>query len=365
MLRPLAPLLKLAAATFLSLALIDLALFRSGVYARVIKPESTAGAIVDAALAIKRYRDPQRQNVLVLGNSQVAEGLSGQIADAASGDPSLHFVNGAAAGTMPRVWNYLLRQVDPEANRFRAIVMMVGYDETYNSNDMANYPLDVSYAAPLLRLGDLYDFPASFTNSDLRTRATRAILLPMQALHEDVQDLLAHPLERYDRVHRVRRIWLRVLGSYGGQGEALPQLAIDDATGQPVSWGSDEATWKPKLAGYFRDMRKQAPADLQAANSAYQRYWIDRIASRYRSHGAKVIVFNMARGPWKAQLLPAPVLDRTLAEMRDAGEILALPGDAFTTLEKPEYFFDTLHLNSAGRERFSKLFAAQVAPLVH
>jgi len=365
MLQRLAPLLKLVAATLLILVLIDAALFRSGVYARLIRPESTAGSVVSAEMAIRYYRDPTRHNVLVLGNSQIGEGFSAQIADAASGDPTLHFVNGSAPGTMPRVWDYLLRKVDPKATRFRAIVMMVNYDETYNWNNLTDYPLDISYTTTLLRLRDLDDFPRTFAQPALRERAARAILLPLQALHEDAQDLLAHPLERFHQVHKVRPVWLSALGPYGGQGGALPSLDIDVAAGKPKSWGDDEGTWKPKLEGYFRDMRKEAPKALQATNAEYERYWIDRIATRYRANGATVVVFSMVRGPWKGELMPPPVLDRTLSELRDSGKIVALPGDAFSEFERPELFFDTLHLNSTGREKFSKVFATKVAPLVH
>ena len=358
MFRRLAPLLKLVAATFLILVLIDAAFFRSGVYARLIRPDSTAGSVVGAEMAIRYFRDPTRRNILVLGNSQIGEGFSAQIADAASGDPALHFVNGSAPGTTPRVWDYLLRKVDPKATRFRAIVMMVNYDETYNWNDLTDYSLDINYTMPLLRLGDIDDFPRTFTRAALRGRAARAILLPLQALHEDAQDLLAHPFERFHQIHKVRPIWLYALGPYGGQGGTLPSLDIDIAAGQPKSWGDDEVIWKPKLEGYFRNMRKEAPKALQVTNAAYESYWIERIAARYRTNGATVIVFSMVRGPWKAELMPPPMLDRALSELRDSGQIVALP-------EKPELFFDTLHLNSTGREKFSKAFATKIAPLVH
>ena len=72
-------------------------------------------------LAIERhYRDPTRRNILVLGNSQIGEGFSAQIADAASarGDSKAHFVNGSIPGTTPRVWDYrvTVRVHDPKGD---------------------------------------------------------------------------------------------------------------------------------------------------------------------------------------------------------------------------------------------------------
>ncbi len=360
----LAPLLKLLAAVLLSLLLLDLALFRSGAYNALIKPDSTAGSVVGAELVIRKYHEPTRKNVLVLGNSQIGEGFSAKLADMAAQRPDLHFINGSVAGTSPRVWNYLLREVDPDANRFAAIAMMVEYDGLYNWNDFANYPLDISYSTPLLRLGDLDDFSGSFSAADLRARARRLILLPPQGLHDDMQDFLAHPLRRLHDLRKVRPAWLYAVGQYGGREGALPDLALDPGSCMPKSWDS-HTEWKPKLETYLRDLRKPAPEQTQIANQNYERLWLGRIAQRYRERGVPVIVFAMARGPWKADFLPAPTLNPALVELRDAGLITPLPGDAFIGLEKPQFFYDTLHLNATGREKFSQLFATQVAPLVH
>ena len=364
MFRRLAPLLKIFAATLLLLIAIDAALFRSGAYNDVVKLNSTAGSVIGDTLAIERYYEAGRKNILVLGNSQIGEGFSAPIADAQIGDSNVHFVNGSVAGTTPRVWDYLLREIDPEANRFAAVALMVDYDEARNRNNFTDYSLDISYLSPLLRLRDIETFPQSFADNALRERARRAIVMPIQALHEDVQDLLLHPLQRISDVSESRPTWLAAVGVYGGQDGALPPLEIDSSTGTAKSWGDYEAEWKPQLESYFRELRRTASPALQEENDRYQRFWVGRIADRYRANGIPVIVFNMARGPWKAELLPVPTLNPALTELRDTGKIVALRGDAFTELEKPELFMDTQHLNRTGRERFSKLFAAQVAPLI-
>jgi hypothetical protein len=364
MLRRLAPLLRLVAATSLALLAIDIALFRSGLYARWTAPDSAAGSLVRATMAIDYSYQPGRRNVLVLGDSRIGEGLSTQLADAASERADLHFVNGSVPGTHPRVWNYLLRQIDPAADRFAAVALMVDYDSRYSRTDYVNSPLDISYTAPLLRIADSREFPRSFTAQDLRERALRAIWLPLQGLHDDARDFLAHPLERVHEIRSVRPKWIRFVGSYQGRGAVLPALEIDTRTGMPKDEAALPVEWREVLADYFVNLQKTASPQRAAANQAYQREWVGRIAARYRARGVPVIIFSMTRGPWQAELLPPMVLSPALSDLRDAGDVLALPADAFTELEKPEYFFDTLHLNSAGRERFSKLFAAQVAPLV-
>src|SRR5579872_308834 len=65
------PLLKLTAAISLVLILLDAVVFRSGAYWRVAEPESTAGTTLGAVYAARHLYDPQRKNIIVLGNSQI------------------------------------------------------------------------------------------------------------------------------------------------------------------------------------------------------------------------------------------------------------------------------------------------------
>lgn len=365
MFKRIAPLLKLIAAISLILFLIDAAVFRSGVYASWMEPDSTGGSVVGDIAAIRHYTDSTRRNVLVLGNSQIGEGFSWPTADAAIGKSDLHFVNGSVAGTTPRLWSYLLREIDPDCSRYAAIVMMIDYDLSRWRSSFADYPLDTSYATPLLRIGDLDDYPSSFGDPDLRARARRAILLPLQAAHEDILNFIVHPLERWEKIVKGRPGWIAATAVYPGHREALPTLPIDKDTGMPSAWGPDAATLKPKLESYFRDLRKYASAEAMSANIDYQRRWVGRIAQCYRAHDVPVIAFNVPRGPWHGALTAAPQPNAALLDLHKAGTITLLPGDAFVQFEQPQFFVDTLHMNHTGREAFSALLAQKVAPLVH
>ena len=366
MLARISALLKLVAATALILILTDAAVFRSGLYAPWIEPNSTAGATVSDIELIRHYTDPKRRNILVLGNSQIGEGFSWPTADAALGASNLHFVNGSVAGTSPRVWNYLLREVDPNADRYAGIARMVDYDLSLWGGLSADYPLDTAYAAPLLRLSDLFDYPASFLDPELRERARRAILLPLQAMRLDLLDFIANPAKRRHEVLVGRPGWIGAGATYPGHSEALPQLPLDAATAMPSDWGeTDPAALKAKLEPYFHGLHNKADAAVRNANMAYSREWVGRIAARYHARGIPVIVFSVPRGPWHGLLVPPPQPNPALLELSNAGSIHVLPGDAFVQFEKPQYFFDTQHMNHAGREAFSALLAEKIAPLVH
>ena len=364
-LRPILPLLRLVAAAAIVLLAVDLCFFRSGVYFRLIEPDSTSGSVVSGTIFIDGDIDPARKNIVVLGDSQMGEGFSERIADAEAHRPDLHFINGAVAGTSPRVWNYILRTVDPHADRLAAVALMIDYDVASNKLDLGNYLFDTNYALPLLGIRDVVDFPNTFSDPMQRERARRSILFPLQALHDDVRDFLLHPWKRLVDLTSGRRGWLDAVAWYPGRETALPHLVIDKSTSMPSAWGPTEKEIRPTLEPYFKMLQLSASPELQAANSRYREEWLERIVSRYREHHIPVIVFVAPRGPWQREIAPIPKPEGAIADLLQRGEILAVPGDAFVDLEEPQFFFDTRHMNRDGRERFSRLFAERVAPLVH
>lgn len=345
----------------------DALLFRSGLYYRWIEPQSTAGTTRSAIRVVDQTYDQGRQNVLVLGNSRIGEGFSPVLADEATAGTGLHFINAAIPGTDPRVWYYLLRQLDPRAERFAALVVPVPYDPGGTAAAPADYPLDVAYLAPLLRLKDFADFPSSFDDSALTQRARRAILFPAQPMRDDIAALLASPLQR----RRDLRMWQwRHVGDvlrYGGRAEALPDLALDSGTLQPLDWQGREAELKPKLSGYFAALSPppKPSGEARARNDRYYREWLRRIAGPYSAHAIPVIVIEVPRGPFHGTHAPAPAATGAVAELAAAGLVTVLPGGSFVDLEQPRYFFDSLHMNRAGRERFSPRLARLVAAALH
>lgn len=363
-LRALRPLLLLVLASAAVLAALDWGLFRSGLYAHLIKPGSTAGALVGAMKAIDAHHDPGRRNVLVLGNSRVAEGFSGKLADAAVGHGNLHFINGATPGTSLRVWYYMLREIDPAADRFDAIAMMVSYDLEGTRQVLADNPLDTRYLVSLLRVTDALDYPATFLDDDQRDFARRGTLFPLSVLREDVLDFVSAPRTRLREVHHRDAAWASAVANYRGNARALPELAIDPVSGQPSDWGADAKKTKALLGGYFKQLAAPAPGSAQVANLDYQDAWLQRILDRYTAAGVPVIVFAVPRGPYHAAMGRSLRMSDTIAGLAREGRLAALPAADFTVLEQPRYFFDAQHMNRAGREEFSAMLAERVAPLL-
>ena len=95
------------------------------------------------------------------------------------------------AGSDPRSWYYLLRDLDPTARRYRAIVF--GVDD-YDDEDSAFNPDDdiraLHYCIVRLRLSDVIDFARSFYSPAVQWEAFRGSLLKGIALQSDIQAFL-------------------------------------------------------------------------------------------------------------------------------------------------------------------------------
>ena len=365
MLRRLAFVIRLLAVLAIGLVLWDAMVFRSGFYTRWLEPRSTAGATRDALRFTDKTYLAGRRNVLVLGDSRIGEGFSQTLADAGVAGSDLHFINAAISGTDPRVWYYLLRALDPTAERFAAIVLMVPYDPADQTWPIADYASDIAYAAPLLRLGDLATFPDSFDSADRIAQARRAILFPAQPLRSDIAALIDSPRSRLKHVRDFRKNYVGYQLHYAGRAEALPDLALDPQTLQPSTFDRVDPAKRDSIRNYFSAFDDKAPPAVLESNERYYRMWLTRIAEPYRARAAQVVIFQIPRGPWHGARAPTPQAKGAIADLAQSGLLTLLPGDSFVALEEPRYFFDTMHMNGAGRARFSPLLAQRVAEALH
>lgn len=355
----LVPLLLLATLAIAGWLLVGGLLFRSGLYYRyVASPDSAAGEVERTLLFIqKRYR-PGARNVLVLGDSRTNEGFSSKLANQAV--PGVNFIEAGMAGTTPRVWYYLLRKIDPDGDRFAAIVLVQICDATYpNREELSERSLDLAYLPPLLALGDVFDLTASFRDAGLRSQAWRTVLLPIRAARSDLADLAAAPTARFRQVRANLRAYADSRYDYAGRPESLAAIMLDPSTLHPLTTTALSGT----LANYLRqlDASRTSSIPTRPENQAYYRYWIGRIADA--NHGARrrVFVATLPRGPFHQQFgpPPRPSLQAIGLSNHDGVTLIAPPEVA--ALERPQFFFDGLHLDSAGRNRYSVILAQSAA----
>jgi hypothetical protein len=319
-------------------------------YVSILAPSSYSGRISRITRAEKERVSSGLKEVLVLGDSRIAEGFSATLANELGLPAGLKFVSLAEPAASANTWYYMVREVDPTTRRYAAIVVPYGIGYEPNSAD----PLRISMTAPLLRYGDCFHFASGFQRWSGRFRAFFACILRGSAYQDDVADLLAHPVARMRSVRQADRMhsgW-----EYKGRDYDLVGTSYDVATGQ--------VTFAPKLTEAQRFAFRKSLIQPSQSDTEYslklQRDWIPRIMNRYSHSSTAIVLTPLPRGPFLdlagfsrgyESVLPSSVIQRTS---------FSLPGHTFDFLEQPEYYFDAFHLNAKGRQKFTDTLVSEL-----
>src|SRR5437016_823755 len=105
---------------------VDGVVFHTRLYTSILAPDSYAGRMAVITRAEKHRASSGLKEVLVLGDSRMAEGFSAAVANELSSVAGLKFVNVAEPACAVNIWHYVLREVDPTGRRYWAIVVPYG-----------------------------------------------------------------------------------------------------------------------------------------------------------------------------------------------------------------------------------------------
>ena len=364
--RRLMPPSRSLAATFLAIILavvglfaLDALLFRSGLYTSILEPDSSTGLF---ELVLRREQHAQlrygRNLVVTLGDSRFA--YYPRVANQQTATTGFVFRHAGVAGTDARSWYYMLRDLDPTRDRYRAIVLgVVDYDDEDGAYDVGDDLATLHYVAARLRLSDVIPFAFSFQNPATRWDAFRGNLLKGTVFQRDILALLAHPAKRLADVKLTN----------GGYEEWTYGYVDTDrnVVGLKIDWPILTATFPPgndALRDQVTNFVLYRPYPQTGRYAAFRRKWFGRLLDRYRGTSTKVVFVRLPRGP-----IPRPdnLVHKKSSSIR---EFAARPGvlladeHAFDSLEKPELFKDAFHLNHAGCSLLSVRMAQEVGKLL-
>ena len=330
---------------------VDGLVFHTRLYTSTLAPESYAGRMAAITRAEKDRVSSGLKEVLVLGDSRMAEGFSAAVADKLSSVDGFKFVNLAEPASAVNIWDYMLREVDPTRGRYWAIVVPYGIGFEPNSADH----LRISMAAPLLRYGDCFNFASAFQRWSGRFRAFTACILRGSAFQSDVVNFLEHPIGRIRSLQREpKRLQSRNL--YKGRDYDIVGTSYDPKTGQ--------VTFPPRLTEAQREaIRDSLVKPSQSETQDFlrmQRYGIQRILNRYSASPTEIVLTPVPRGPFAGLPGASMTFHAVFPTITTQKAVFSLPEQTFDFLEKPEYYFDGFHLNAKGRQRFTEALVAEL-----
>src|SRR4030095_5864766 len=325
-------------------------IFHSGLYASILAPSSYAGRVVRLTEVEKKRAPSGLKEVLVLGDSRIAEGFSATLANELGSSSGLKFVSLAAPAASANTWYYMVREVDSTMRRYSAIIVPYGIGYEPNSAD----PLRISMTAPLLRYGDCFHFASGFQRWSGRFRAFVACILRGSAYQDDVVDLLSNPMARIRNIQQADKIHSG--SEYKGRDYDLVGTFYDPTTGQ--------VTFASKLTETQRQAFRKSLIQPSQSDTEYslklQRDWIPRIINLYFDSPTAIVLMPVPRGPFIELPGFSKGFDSVLTKSVIQRTSFSLPEYTFDFLEKPEYYFDAFHLNAKGRQRFTEALTSEL-----
>lgn len=337
------------------LILIECVIFRTSLYREWLKPNSFAGMLMLRCRLATTEKLHASKIVAVVGDSRVREGFSPKDFDLLASSSGLKALNLGVSGSTPRVWHYLLKYLDPHCNAFSSIVIALpSYaDEDYGLA-MSTNKQDNRLLLPILTLVDIAEFVQSFPNQSDRQDIFLSSILKFYGYRHDIQDFLSHPLKRLDECKFFREKWPESEYAYTGRDSSLAGIGIrrNEIFGLPERMNSTE---RDRLHIYI------FPPPRQAARlpDEYFAKWLGLLVSRYKNSNTKIIFIRMPTLPLPVQTNnPSTILTMNLLSKEH--HVIVDPADSFRSLEKPQFFYDDVHLNMVARHIFSKELTRKV-----
>lgn len=335
------------------------AVFHTRLYAYWVAPSSTTGYL-ETVLHHERQRPKEGPNqVLGIGDSRMA--LAVKLANAYTGETGYSFGTVAVAGATARGWYYMLRDADPTARAYRAIVIaMDSYDDVDTVEDVADRESDLNYLAARLGWRDLVEFSRSYHDPERQRKAALGIALKGIVYKRDFIDFLSAPRER---IRLVRQSWR---DSYSWFYDFR-----DDASnlqGLQVGWELRTLTpppsASPELEKALRRHLVEPLAPQTGLYGAYLKYWLGRIRDHYRGSPTRLVFLRLPRAPWVRPDLPPENPNASVRLLAMEPNVTLMPEHLFDELERPEFFKDEVHLAQAGVDRFNEILVRQVREIL-
>ena len=272
----------------------------------------------------------------------LAAGLRGD-----AGQPAPEVRKASIPGTTPRVWPFLFAHLPAPPGGFAAVVVgLHDYHDDTPGGSLRENALDLAFLGPILGPGDAAEV-ADFTAAGSRRDAWLVGCSRIYAWRRDLQDLLLSPWSRYKAARR-HYWWLESNQPYVGIDRSLAGVHVED--GRIVGL-------RPEDHGMEAALRSVVWPETTVDDSAYRRKWLGRLADLAAAAGTQLLFVRMPTQVLP-RAVPRPVSSAVLDELAARPHVRVLDRDLFAELERPEFFYDHVHLNRAGAERFTQLLGA-------
>ena len=345
-------------ATVITFAAIEGAVFHTGLYPWFLNPNTSTGDL-ETTLREERDRPKNGPQVLGIGDSRMV--LLARISNQHTPETGYTFGTIATAGTSARTWYYMLRDIDPTAREYRAIVFgMESYDDADKGRNLADNIEDLSYIIARLRLSDLWEFSRSYDSPELQQKAARGILLKGLVFKRDFEDLLLNPTRS---IYVARMAHLHSFTwhyEYNGPPESLAAFQVDWKTRTL----SAPPNADPQLVQHLQDRLLADLPPETGDQGRFLKHWLGKIYDRYRGSPTRLIFLRLPRAGFVRPDQPRYNPHSSVRDLAAEPNVTLIDEHFFDSLERPDLFHDELHLNGPGMIPFSVMLTQEVSRIL-
>ncbi len=343
-------------AALLGVLAVDGLVFHTPLYPSIAQPDASVGIVrLFLQNELTRYKQGDANQVLAIGDSRMG-GFFPRLANQA--DTGYTFATISVPAATPRCWYYMLREVDPEANRYRAIIVPIDdYDVNEVIEPFGDRLLDINMLAAELRYSDIWEFATSFDIPDRKQKAFVDLTLRGLVYKDDVAEFIRHPRSRLNNVALARadsHLWF-----YDVQG------SDHSLEGVQIDWAAKKITVPPSVTpeqkARYEHRFLDKPPEEQGRWAKYLQHWLGKIVDYYSGSHTRLIFIRLPRGPFIRPDLPPPNPKSYVRQLASVPNITLTDEHFFDSLERPELFGDEIHLNGKGSGKFSPMLAQLVA----
>jgi hypothetical protein len=341
--------------TVLGFWAVEFALFHTDAYYTILKHDSSTGSVETFVRnELKRNRTAAPQ-VLTIGDSRMGF-LPRYANDLQTG---YQFASIALGGSTPRDWYYMLRGVDPHADRYSAIVIaMNDFEDAEIEEDYSVRAADLYYLIGRLKYSDIPYFAKSYQHDPkLERAAVSGIILKGLIYKRDFQDFLLHPVGRIKMSQAARQDSYLWYYNYVGTNQSMEGVVVDfqNHTVTVPHGFTDEQ----KATYEYHFLAPRPP--YSGVRSAYLHQWFGKIYEHYRGSKTRLIFLYLPRGPFVRPDQPALNPHSSIRELALQPGVILLPERLFESIERPSLFVDQMHMNGPGSAEFSRMLGRQVS----
>jgi len=329
---------------------LNVALFHGGLYRFVCKVDSYAGNVYGRMQVLEATEKQTRKRVVALvGDSTTEEGIDPDLLSQQIGKP---VVNLALPGTSPHDWSYFLRSIDPERNRFEAILLTVVPQKTRAQTHDDGIQTLLPVADPFLMVEYLDTRGKIWSNLGDYYGAFDRVF----AFRRDLRDLILSP-DRWLHTRAARQQKLETIRNYSGENYDVCSVRTHPQQGKVVRWGKirDEEI-RHLIRNNVNQISKLNRAPAVSGISEH----LETIVESYRNSPTQIIIVNIPFGYGHHVPVQSPLISRYLNTLQAFGNdwrVLHWMAFEEALFQECSNFFDFRHLNHKGRKLFTRWLA--------